>query len=53
MQDPRLLNQLTSKHGQDLDEKSLTICSGLDMVNINYLHIICPTAEDAKVINSV
>lgn len=38
-----------SKHGQDLDAKSLTICSGLDLVNINYLHIVCESAEQAKV----
>ena len=42
-----------TKHGsanpQDLDDKSLTICSGLDMVNINYLHVVCQSAEQAKV----
>lgn len=42
-----------SKHGsntaQELDDKSLTICSGLDMVNINYLHVVCESAEQAKV----
>lgn len=42
-----------TKHGsasaQDLDDKSLTICSGLDMVNINYLHVVCESAEQAKV----
>ena len=37
------------KHGQDLDAKSLTVCSGLDLVNINYLHIVCESAEQAKV----
>ena len=51
--DARLLNQLMTKHGsasaQDLDDKSLTICSGLDMVNINYLHVVCESAEQAKV----
>lgn len=44
-----MLNQLSDKHGYDLNEKSLTICSGLDMVNINYLHVVCPSAEVAKV----
>ena len=56
-QDARLLNQLMTKHGsnsaQELDDKSLTICSGLDMVNINYLHVVCETAEQAKVRNTV
>ncbi|XP_046642966.1 1-phosphatidylinositol 4,5-bisphosphate phosphodiesterase-like isoform X1 [Daphnia pulicaria] len=50
--DSRGLNQLMSKHGsntaQELDDKSLTICSGLDMVNINYLHVVCESAEQAK-----
>jgi len=45
----RLLNQLADKHGNDINEKSLTICSGLDMVNINYLHVVCPSVEVAKV----
>jgi hypothetical protein len=53
LQDTRGLNQLMSKHGtntaQELDDKSLTICSGLDMVNINYLHVVCESAEQAKV----
>lgn len=45
-----------TKHGttstQELDDKSLTICSGLDMVNINYLHVVCETADQAKVFTS-
>lgn len=51
-QDARLLNQLAAKcngNNQELDDRSLTICSGLDMVNINYLHVICESAEQAKV----
>ncbi|KAK9876536.1 hypothetical protein WA026_013909 [Henosepilachna vigintioctopunctata] len=46
--DSRLLNSLTSKHGNDLEDKSLTICSGTDYININYQHLICPNAETAK-----
>jgi phosphatidylinositol phospholipase C, beta len=48
-QDPRLLGQLTKAHGDNLEDKSLTICSGLDYVNINYLHIVCPDADTALV----
>ncbi|XP_065226252.1 1-phosphatidylinositol 4,5-bisphosphate phosphodiesterase-like isoform X1 [Planococcus citri] len=47
--DYRLLQTLANKHGDNLDEKSLTICSGTDYININYQHIICPDAETAKI----
>ena len=51
-QDARLLNQLAAKcnyNQQELDERSLTVCSGLDMVNINYLHVVCESSDQAKV----
>lgn len=47
--DKKLLSLLQGKHGNNLDEKSLTICSGTDYININYQHIVCPDAETAKV----
>ncbi|RZF37730.1 hypothetical protein LSTR_LSTR003141 [Laodelphax striatellus] len=47
--DSRLTSQLVSKHGDTLEEKSLTICSGTDYININYQHVICPDAATAKV----
>lgn len=47
--DRRLLATLQNKHGNDLDDKSLTICSGTDYININYQHIVCPDSETAKV----
>lgn len=47
--DRKLLNILQNKHGNDLEEKSLTICSGTDYINISYQHIVCPNAEIAKV----
>ena len=49
--DPRLLSELQSrlKPGSSLEEVSLTICSGNDMVNINYLHVVCPNATTAEV----
>ncbi|XP_030768173.1 1-phosphatidylinositol 4,5-bisphosphate phosphodiesterase isoform X1 [Sitophilus oryzae] len=46
--DTKLLSSLTKKHGNDLEDKSLTICSGTDYININYQHMVCPTAETAK-----
>lgn len=48
-QDMKLQNSLWSKYGESLDEKSLTICSGTDYINVNYQHIVCPDAETAKV----
>lgn len=43
------MDKLLNKHGDNLDEKSLTICSGTDYINVNYQHIICPDAATAKV----
>ncbi|XP_031839544.1 1-phosphatidylinositol 4,5-bisphosphate phosphodiesterase [Nomia melanderi] len=47
--DPKLCNKL-SKHGtmEQIDEKSLTICSGIDYTNIHYQHVICADAQTAK-----
>jgi hypothetical protein len=36
------------KHGEKYLEKSYIICSGLDMVNLNYCHVIFPDVETAK-----
>ncbi|XP_043243202.1 1-phosphatidylinositol 4,5-bisphosphate phosphodiesterase-like isoform X2 [Amphibalanus amphitrite] len=47
--DPKLLNQLQARHGADLEAKSLSICSGTDMVNINLQHVILPDVETAKI----
>jgi hypothetical protein len=32
-----------------VQEKSLTICIGLDMVNINFFNIVCKDAETSQV----
>ncbi|XP_043519427.1 1-phosphatidylinositol 4,5-bisphosphate phosphodiesterase-like isoform X1 [Frieseomelitta varia] len=47
--DPKLCNKI-SKHGSmdDIDQKSLTICSGIDYTNIHYQHVICADAKTAK-----
>ncbi|XP_047508665.1 1-phosphatidylinositol 4,5-bisphosphate phosphodiesterase isoform X2 [Pieris napi] len=47
--DTKLNDKLTTKHGNQLEEKSLTICSGTDYININYQHVVCPDANTAKV----
>lgn len=45
----KLQDKLWNKYGEKLDERSLTICSGTDYINVNYQHIVCPDAETAKV----
>ncbi|XP_026498021.1 1-phosphatidylinositol 4,5-bisphosphate phosphodiesterase isoform X1 [Vanessa tameamea] len=47
--DTKLSNNLINKHGNNLEEKSLTICSGTDYININYQHVVCPDANTANV----
>ncbi|XP_045499518.1 1-phosphatidylinositol 4,5-bisphosphate phosphodiesterase isoform X2 [Colias croceus] len=47
--DTKLNDKLVTKHGDQLEEKSLTICSGTDYININYQHVVCPDANTAKV----
>ncbi|XP_075977226.1 no receptor potential A isoform X1 [Anticarsia gemmatalis] len=46
--DSKLSTNLMNKHGEGLEEKSLTICSGTDYININYQHVVCPDAATAK-----
>ncbi|KPJ15678.1 1-phosphatidylinositol-4,5-bisphosphate phosphodiesterase [Papilio machaon] len=45
----KLSTNLFNKHGETLEDKSLTICSGTDYININYQHVVCPDAATAKV----
>ncbi|XP_073945903.1 1-phosphatidylinositol 4,5-bisphosphate phosphodiesterase-like isoform X1 [Choristoneura fumiferana] len=47
--DSKLSTNLLNKHGDTLEDKSLTICSGTDYININYQHVVCPDAATAKV----
>ncbi|XP_028175500.1 1-phosphatidylinositol 4,5-bisphosphate phosphodiesterase isoform X1 [Ostrinia furnacalis] len=47
--DSKLSFNLLNKHGDSLEDKSLTICSGTDYININYQHVVCPDAATAKV----
>ncbi|XP_063538301.1 1-phosphatidylinositol 4,5-bisphosphate phosphodiesterase isoform X2 [Cydia strobilella] len=47
--DSKLSTNLVNKHGETLEDKSLTICSGTDYININYQHVVCPDANTAKV----
>ncbi|GFR09230.1 1-phosphatidylinositol 4,5-bisphosphate phosphodiesterase beta-4 [Trichonephila clavata] len=46
--DSRFMTELMSRNKYNLDDVSLTICSGTDMVNINYTHVVCPDPETAQ-----
>ncbi|KAF8792324.1 1-phosphatidylinositol 4 like protein [Argiope bruennichi] len=46
--DAKLLTELQAKSKNNLEDVSLTICSGSDMVNINYTHVVCPDVETAR-----
>ncbi|XP_037793421.1 LOW QUALITY PROTEIN: 1-phosphatidylinositol 4,5-bisphosphate phosphodiesterase-like [Penaeus monodon] len=45
--DPKLADRLLNKFGQDVEDKMLAICSGLDYVTINYTNIVCKTKDEA------
>lgn len=40
---------LVKKHGDDVYEKSIVVCSGVDMVNIQFQNIIFKDKETAEV----
>lgn len=46
---PSILSALRHRQGENIAEKSITVCSGLDMVNINLTHFIFANKEDADV----
>jgi hypothetical protein len=48
-QDSKLADRLITKHGKNVEEKMLAICSGLDYVNVNLTNIICKDVEEAQV----
>ncbi|XP_012264573.2 1-phosphatidylinositol 4,5-bisphosphate phosphodiesterase [Athalia rosae] len=47
--DPKLFDRLAGKSEDLLEDRSLTICSGVDYTNINYHHVVCPDAATAKI----
>ncbi|KAK3893424.1 hypothetical protein Pcinc_002748 [Petrolisthes cinctipes] len=47
--DGKLTEKLVSKHGQDVEDKMLTICTGLDYVSINYNNIVCKSKDEADI----
>ena len=48
-QDPRLQTTLKQRHGENFHERSLIVCSGLDMVNITCTNIIFKDVSTAQV----
>jgi len=46
--DPRLYATLSKRHGENFHERSLIICSGLDMVNISCMNIIAKDVQTAQ-----
>ncbi|KAK7504147.1 hypothetical protein BaRGS_00004451 [Batillaria attramentaria] len=46
--DPKVLAELQEKSEQSLDTRTVTICSGLDLVNITYTPMVSRDAETAK-----
>jgi len=49
MQDPKMLADLDSRGTGNLDGRTVTICSGLDFVNISYNNFVAADEKTAKV----
>ncbi|UYV83892.1 PLCB4 [Cordylochernes scorpioides] len=46
--DPRLMQELSGRCKHNLEDSSLTICSGTDVVNLNYTHVVFPDRQTAQ-----
>ena len=44
-----MLTALRNKHGEDVLENTLTVCSGLDMVNITSCYFVFPNKKVMEV----
>lgn len=51
-QDPKILAALeaVSKAENELEGRIICVCSGTDLVNINFTYIVAESTEDAKVL---
>ena len=49
-QDPKMLADLDSRGTGNLESRTVTICSGLDLVNISYNHFVAADEKTAKVL---
>ncbi len=52
-QDPRVLSLLRAKYGDALLDHTITVCSALDLVNINMCHFIFASTETSEVRKAV
>jgi len=49
LQDPKILFDLDSRGSGNLDSRTVTVCSGLDFVNISYNNFVAADEKTAKV----
>jgi len=49
VQDPKLLMELESRGNGPLDQRTVTVCSGLDLVNITYNNFVAADEKSAAV----
>lgn len=49
LQDPKLATELESRGTGSLEQRVVTICSGLDFVNVTYNHFVARDEETANV----
>jgi len=49
LQDPKMLADLDSRGSGNLDTRTVTICSGMDFVNITYNNFVASDEKTAKV----
>ena len=48
-QDPKLAQDIDSRGTGQLGSRTVTVCSGLDLVNITYTHFVAADEATAKV----
>jgi hypothetical protein len=49
VQEPKLLNELEFRGVGSLDQRTVTVCSGLDLVNITYNNFVAADEKTARV----
>jgi len=49
LKDPKILADLDSRGVTNHESRTVTICSGLDLVNISYNNFVAPDEKTAKV----
>ena len=49
VQDPKLLMELESRGSGSVEQRTVTVCSGLDLVNITYNNFVAADEKSATV----